>query len=250
MNEPELWQFRFSLYPEKVRWAMDFKGIFYRRHSVLPGPHVPVLLSRFGQKSVPILRHDGHVIKQSAAILDYLEQHWPGPALYPTDYKEREGALLLQHWLDHETGPAVRRAAFQEWLPHTDYTARVFATELPEWQQRLYVTAFPAIRGVMKRDMRITPAECERARALTLKALDYVAEHSQQTGYLIGDHFTLADLCAATILQPTCLPPEYPVMLPQPFPTGWQHWLDRWKDHPGTEYVRRMYRVHRNASTA
>ena len=74
MEHPELWQFRLSMYPEKVRWALDFKGIQHIRHSLLPGLHVAQLLPRFGQKCMPILRHEGRVLKSSAAILDYLEQ--------------------------------------------------------------------------------------------------------------------------------------------------------------------------------
>ena len=86
--------------------------------------------------------------------------------------------------------------------------------------------------------------------ALTKEALDFVARHSAQTGYLVGDRFSVADLTAAAILQPTCLPPEYPVVVPEPRPAGWQRWLDRWHDHAGCDYVRRMYREHRSVSAA
>ncbi|MFT4046122.1 MAG: hypothetical protein QM661_05430 [Solimonas sp.] len=71
-----------------------------------------------------------------------------------------------------------------------------------------------------------------------------------QTGYLVGDRFSIADLTAAVILFPTCLPPEYPVAVPEPRPAGWQRWLGRWRDHAGCDYVRRMYREHRGVSAA
>src|SRR5262245_39085600 len=116
------------MYPEKARWALDYKRVPHIRHSLLPGPYAAMLLPRFGQKAMPILRHNGRVLKNSAAVLDYVEQIWPDPPLYPADPVQRERALEIQKWFDDEIGPAVRRATFYEWLPHTEYTARRFAT--------------------------------------------------------------------------------------------------------------------------
>jgi len=250
VNHPELWQIRFSMYPEKVRWALDYKGVPHIRRSLLPGPHVLTLMPRFGQKAMPILRHDGHVLKNSAAVLDYVERTWPDPPLYPGDQQERVRALEIQKWFDDEIGPALRRAAFFEWLPHTEYAARVFASGCPEWRQKLYVFAFPGIRAVMRMDMQISSDGAEIGRGLTRKALDFVATHSVKTGYLVGNRFSVADLTAATVLQATCLPPEYPVQASKPRPAGWERWLERWKDHSGLDYVRRMYRHYRGQSYA
>jgi glutathione S-transferase len=250
MSYPELWQFRFSMYPEKARWALDYKGVPHRRRSVLPGPHAAQLFPRFGQKAMPILCHEGNVLKSSAAVLDYIEQVFPNPPLYPADVVQRERSLEIQQWFDEEIGPPLRRAAFYEWLGETEYSARRFAYGLPEWQQRCYVRAFPAIRAIMRADMRIGRAGAEKGCALVAQGLDFVARESAATGYLIGDRFSIADLAAATILMGTCLPPEFPVPMPEPRPPGWQHWLDRWKDHPGCAYVLRMYREHRGQSCA
>jgi glutathione S-transferase len=250
MGHPELWHFRFSMYPEKARWALDYKRVPHIRHSLLPGPHAVQLVLRFGQKAMPILRHEDHVLKNSSAVLDYLERTWPNPPLYPAERAQRARALEIQKWFDDEIGPAERRAAFHEFLPHTEYAARRFATGFAEWQQKLYVRAFPAVRAVMALDMQISAAGAEAGNALTKEALDFVAHHSAPTGYLVGDCFSVADLTAATVLFPTCLPPEYPVAVPEPRPAGWQHWLERWQGHAGCDYVRRIYREHRGASAA
>ena len=250
MSHPELWQIRFSMYPEKARWALDYKRVPHLRHSLLPGPHAVQLIARFGQKAMPILRHEDKVLKSSAAVLDYVEQAWPDPPLYPADPAQRENGLEIQKWFDDQIGPALRRAAFHELLPDTEYAARRFATGLSEWQQKLYVSAFPVVRAVMQLDMRISAAGAEAGRALTQEALDFVARKSAQTGYLVGERFSIADLTAATILFPTCMPPEYPVVIPRPLPVGWKRWLERWQNHAGSEYVRRIYREHRGVSAA
>lgn len=246
----ELWQFRLSMFPEKARWALDYKHVPHVRHSLLPGPHAAQLLPRFGQKEVPILRHDGHVLKSSGAVLDYIERIWPEPPLYPADPALRAQALDIQAWFDDRIGPALRQAVFHEWLPETDYAARLFTTGCAGWQQKLYIRAFPGIRAIMMLDMQINAASAEAGRALTQEALDFVAQHTARTGYLVGDRFSVADLTAATVLWSTCLPPEYPVAIPTPMPTAWQRWLARWQDHPGCDYVRRIYREHRGTSAA
>lgn len=250
MSDPELWHMHFSMYPEKARWALDYKRVPHIRHAMLPGPHAVQLMTRFGQKSMPILRHDGRVLKDSASVIDYVETVWPDPPLYPDDPVLRQQALEMQAWFDDRIGPGVRRAAFHAWLPHTGYSARRIATGLSEWQQSLYVRAFPAIRAVMMLDMRITAASAEAGRALTREALDFVAVNAGRTGYLVGDRFSVADLTAAAILMPACLPPEFPVDIPEPLPSGWADWLSHWRDHPGCDYVRRMYREHRGVSSA
>jgi glutathione S-transferase len=250
MNQPELWQMHFSMYPEKARWALDYKRVPHIRRSLLPGPHVAQLMPRFGQKAMPILRHGSNVLKSSAAILDYVEQTWPDPPLYPQDPAHRKQALDIQQRFDETIGPAVRCAGFYEMLPDTEYSARRIATGLSEWQQKLYVLAFPAVRAIMMIDMHITPDSAEAGRVITQDALDFVANKSEQTGYLVGGQFSVADLSAATILFPTCFPPEFPVDIPRPLPAGWEGWIARWQNHPGCEYVRRIYREHRGERAA
>lgn len=250
MSLPELWQFRFSIYPEKARWALDYKAVPHVRRSVLPGPHVLQLMPRFGQKAMPVLCHQGHVLKESASVLEYLERTYPNPPLFPQDPEQRARALEIQKWFDDQVGPAVRRAAFFEWLPHTEYAACRLAHGLPRWQQKLYVAMFPGIRAVMMRDMRINATGAEAGRALAAEALDFVAHRSAKTGYLVGDRFSVADLTAAALLQATCFPPEFPVPVPEPRPEGWKHWAERWESHPGCDYVRRIYRDHRGTSMA
>ena len=248
MSHPELWQFRFSMYPEKARWALDYKGVRHLRHSVLPGPHAVQLLPRFGQKAMPILRHDSQVLKNSSAVVEYVERTFPDPPLYPADPTQRVRALEIQEWFDDEIGPPLRRATFYDCLPDTEYSARRFAWSEPEWKQKLYVRAFPAIRAIMRLDMHITATSAEEGLARGREALDFVARQAAPTGYLVGDRFSIADLTAATILFCTCFPPEFPVPVPEPRSPGWQRWIERWQGHPGVDYVRRIYRDHRGSS--
>ena len=245
----ELWQFRLSMYPEKARWALDYKGIPHVRRSCLPGPHIAVLVPRFRQKALPILTHGKSVIKGSAGISDYLEQAFPEPALYPADPALRARALELQTWFD-DAGAHVRRAYFRDFLPSGAYAADLFSAGYPPLLRTLYRLAFPGTRMVMKLDMMITDRGADEGLRRTQEALDIVIKNRGPAGYLVGDRFSVADLAAAVILQPVALPEEYPVAFSQPRPPGLEKWLARWAAHPGIEWVREMYRRHRGQSAA
>ena len=245
----ELWQFRLSLYPEKARWALDYKGIPHVRRSLLPGPHIPKLLPRFGQKCMPILTHGDIVVKGSAAVIDHLERAFPTPALYPADPALRARALELQTWFD-DAGMQIRRAFFHEVLPAGAYFADLFSTGYPASARTLYRAGFPVTRRVMKMDMRITKRGVEEGLSRMLEALDLVIKNLGPHGYLVGDRFSVADLTAAVVLHPAALPDEYPLAYPHPRPPQLEQWLARWARHPATDWVREMYQRHRGQSAA
>jgi glutathione S-transferase len=137
---PELFQFRYAMFPEKARWALDVKGIEHGRRAVIPGLHPPTMIK---------------LAKQAAISLETVQA-----------------------------------------------------------------------------------------------GLDRIEQLSANTGYLVGDSFTAADLTAATVFNVCCFPDEYPVPIPQPRPENLQHWLQRWAEHPATAWVQRIYAQHRPRSVA
>ncbi|HEY9121195.1 MAG TPA: glutathione S-transferase N-terminal domain-containing protein, partial [Marinobacter sp.] len=73
-----LYQFAISHYCEKVRWALDYKGLSYETISLLPGQHVKTIRKLTGgDSSVPVLDHDGHRVQGSKEIIDYLDETFP-----------------------------------------------------------------------------------------------------------------------------------------------------------------------------
>jgi len=246
----ELLQFRWSHYNEKARWALDWKQVPHVRRSLLPGPHGPIILRLTGKTLVPVLRVDGRVIAGSAAIVDELERRVPTPALYPADPAQREEALALQRRFDDEVGPAVRRGVFGHLLEDTGYVCAMFAGDRPGMTRAAYRALFPLTKLVMARSMGIAgPASIEAACEETRRALDFVAERSAATGYLVGAAFSVADLTAASLLAPAVGPDHPEMSLPEPRPEPLRRWLGRFAEHPGAAWVRRTYERHRPAES-
>ena len=64
-----LYDFRFSHYSEKARWALDFKGIPYTPRHLVPGFHLRTARKLAPRSCLPILEADGAVIQDSTENL-------------------------------------------------------------------------------------------------------------------------------------------------------------------------------------
>ena len=157
-GKPVLWQIKVSHYSEKVRWALDWKGVEHVRRSVVPGLHIPRVLWLTGRRSVPVLVLDGWAITDSTSIIAALEERWPDPPLYPSDPVERRRALALEDYFDEELGPHIRRALFHDLLPDSDAAVGALTVGCGPLFRGVYRSVFPLVRAVMRMDMRIDEA--------------------------------------------------------------------------------------------
>lgn len=244
---PVLWQFKYSHYNEKARWALDFKKIPHVRRSLLPGAHVPRVLWMTGQKAVPVLVLNGKTIADSTRIIEALERWRPDPPLYPRDPQARERALALEEFFDEELGPHIRRAWFFEVMPDADYTVAQIAIGWGAPTRRVYRALYPVIGTIMKMDMKINAAGAQVGRQKVQAALDRIAAELQPSGYLVGDAFSIADLTAAALLFPLLMPPEFPYPLITP-PASAANYRASVAGHPAIQWASDIYRRHRGPS--
>jgi glutathione S-transferase len=248
METPELYQFCFSHFNEKARWALDYKGIPHVRHSLLPGPHARTAKKISGQSAVPILKIGDSVVPGSAQIIGRLEEVYPDPPLYPGDVQQQRRALEIQDWFDRKVGPQIRCALFHALSQDVGYFSKIFSSRQSPVVRTAYRWFFPAVVHLIKRDMKINDISAARGREATQAALDFVERNSRDTGYLVGNSFSVADLAAASLLFIAVFPPELQTNLPEPRGHVIRQWIENWDGHPGTEWVREMFRRHRGTS--
>lgn len=117
----------------RVRLALAAKGLAYEQVAVnllQDAQRAPGHLALNGQGLVPVLEHDGLVLTQSLAIIEYLDEMFPDPPLLPADPAGRAraraaalivaaevhplGNLRVQRWLKGEM--AQDDAAVTRWL--------------------------------------------------------------------------------------------------------------------------------------
>lgn len=158
----------FSIFPRRVQIALREKGIAYEEVVVdLPGGALKspefLRLNPFGQ--VPVLEDGGTVITESIAILEYLEERHPSPALLPTDAGRRAQTRQLMLWSGDYLAPA-----WKAWIaPRFDPT---ISSDHPSVQ---------------------------KARHDLTTHFDVLGARLAATAWLVGD-YSLADLCYAPFI--------------------------------------------------
>lgn len=73
-------------------------------------------------RKVPTLVHDGFALSESSAITEYLDESFPGVALYPTEPQARARARQIQAWLRTDLVPVRQERS----------TEHVFLTANPQ----------------------------------------------------------------------------------------------------------------------
>lgn len=247
----KLYQFAISHYCEKVRWALDYKGINHETVNLLPGQHIKTIRRLTGRESsVPVIDHDGQVVQGSARILDYLDETFPEHPLTPDDPVEREQALAWERRLDEEAGPAIRCYSYHHFLKRPKVVVPMLAAGTPFYNRILLSLAFSRVDEVMRQWMKINEKTAEQSR-LTMEGL--LTELEQIYGsrsFLVGDRFSRADLTAAALFAPMFQPAQYPVPWPKAkrIPKDIQAWLDQWQ--PQLAALEAVYRDHRGGDAS
>jgi glutathione S-transferase len=94
-----VWRIPFSTNVERVALALAHKGLEVEWVDVDPFDRSAVV-EVSGQPLVPVLEEDGRVVADSTAILEYLDERYPDPPLYPQGEARRAEARLLVDWFN------------------------------------------------------------------------------------------------------------------------------------------------------
>lgn len=243
-----LWQMRSSIFCEKARWALDYKGMPYAERNLRVAFHPMALRLRGRGTTVPVLDLDGVPVRGSSNIISAVEVAKPQPPLYPSDAAERRQVDELEAYFD-EIGHEARRLVLWPLLQNRDVAAQtqIFGASSAElWFVR---TFFPLVRRTVARRYGIDDRRTEQARDRILAALAEIeARTAVGGGYLVGGRFTAADLAAAALLAPVVMPVEYPQppFDPAQIPAELTRMSAQFAVHPGCAWVREMYGRHRS----
>jgi len=141
----------------RVRIALNLKGLSYQT--------IPVNLVRDGgeqlgedyriinpQGLVPVLLHEGHVLTQSMAICEYLDEVFPQSPLLPADAVERAQVRSLALQIACEIHP-VNNLRVQKYLRSKGSEA----SDSLEWMSHWMTLGFTAIEKQLDRWIHRTP---------------------------------------------------------------------------------------------
>lgn len=185
----------YSVYVRAVRLALEEKGVAYRLDPVdifgEGGPPASLLERQpFGR--IPAFEHDGFRLYEASAIERYVDEAFPGPALQPSDPRERARVNQLTSILD-------------------SYAYRTLVWDI-------YVERVSAPKQGRAPDETRIQAALPKAQ-LCLRAINELMGGGP---YLAGAALTLADLHAAPMFAYFTLAPEAEALLAeQPAVKAW-----------------------------
>jgi glutathione S-transferase len=194
MSAPVLWHLEISHYNEKVRWALDYKGVAHERRAATPGLQEFRARRLRAGRTLPVLEMNGRAIGDSTRIIEEIERWWPEPPLYPADPEERSRALNVEDYFDEQCGRDLRRVLFSDNLAEPErFLAMVYGADHP--RIGLLKTLGPLLCGVVKRRFRIRPETVEKSREKVRVALDKIEADAGPSGYLAAGVLRVVETC-------------------------------------------------------
>ena len=238
-----LYQFPISHYCEKVRWAMDYKGLDYKLKNLLPGLHLRTTKKMAAKSYVPILIDEGEQVQNSHVILNYLDDKYPDKSLSPKDPELLAKALEWEKYCDVEIGVHVRRFGYHYLLAEPKTVIPFFTQGGPWWGPLFFKLFFSKLEPIMRKVMAIDEAGANKSEVKIQQAIDTLHEEYKQRKFLVGDQFSRADLSAAALLAPLIMPQGYGLDWPETMPAKLQALVD--KNEAKLSRFRQLYREFR-----
>ncbi|MGB8331430.1 MAG: glutathione S-transferase family protein [Polyangiales bacterium] len=235
--------FALSHFCENARWALDYKRVPYIEQSWAPMLHM-VRTWRLKRTYTPVLRVDGKLIQESAAICEYLEQRFPEPVLIPAQQRD---AVLHAADEARSIGPHVRRLAYFSLGQDLKLLERAWALNVGAAEARIHKLVFPLSRRMVFKALQVNSQAADKSEGLVR---DFLAQRDRSSNggrqYLVGDTFTLADLTMASILSPLARPAEHPFYPQISLGTASEDLIESFRGYRLLSWVRDCYARHRS----
>ncbi|WP_119717219.1 maleylacetoacetate isomerase [Cognatilysobacter tabacisoli] len=155
----------------RVRIGLNLKGLRYETtpvHLLRGGgeQHAAPFRDANPQGLVPVLQHGDRRMRQSVAILEYLDETWPSPPLLPVGARERQRVRALAQVIACDVHPLNNLRVLQ----YFEHTWGVPQAEREVWVRHWVADGFAAIEAML-------------------------ADHPSTGRFCEGDMPTIADCC-------------------------------------------------------
>jgi glutathione S-transferase len=207
MSDPVVYGFTRSTFVNIVRLVLTQKEVPYTFHDLESEMGKASHLALHPFNRVPILRHGDFTVYETSAIVSYLEETFPKPALQPNDVRDR---ARMNQWIS-----SVNSYYYPYMIYHVSHERNVFPELGIPSDEKVVAHALPKI------EVGLAVAEGELA-------------HGKE--YLLGSRLSLADFYLLPSTYSFSFAPEAKAMYPK-YP-AFCRWRDRMEDLPAVKKLR------------
>lgn len=134
----------------RVRIGLNLKGLPYETvpvHLVRDGgdQNRPEFLETNPQRQVPVLQHGNRLYRQSLAILEYLDETWPEPALLPSLSRDRARVRAMAQVIACDIHPLNNLRVLQ----YLENEWNAPQPERDEWVRHWITAGFTALESTL-----------------------------------------------------------------------------------------------------
>lgn len=152
MDQLKLYSYFRSSASYRVRIALNFKELKYEYipvHLVKDGgeQNQPDFIKINPMAHVPALEHNGFLISESVAIIDYLDQVFPKTPLFPKSPKERSQVLRVVEVLNSGIQPLQNLKV----LSYLEKNLKVSAEQKDEWCRNWISKGMAALETILSK---------------------------------------------------------------------------------------------------
>lgn len=158
-----------SPFVRKALFTLEHKGVDYELNPIMPQSDDAAFRAISPLGKIPVLEHDGFTVPDTSIICRYLDRQFPDKSIYPDDPQLEAGVCWLEEFAD---------------------------TKLMEALAGLFVQRFlhPKLLGRPTDEARVK----ELLDTHIPSALDYLETQIPESGPLIGDSISIADIAVVT----------------------------------------------------
>jgi glutathione S-transferase len=207
MSDPIVFGFPRSTFVNIVRLVLTHKGVAYTFHDLESDMGKPSHLALHPFNRVPILRHGDFTVYETSAIVGYLEETFPNPALQPNSARER---ARMNQWIS-----AVNSYYYPYMIYHVSHERNVFPELGIPSDENVVAHALPKVE-------------------VGLKVAERELAHGKD--YLLGSELSLADLYLLPCAYSFSFAPEAKAVYPR-YP-AFCSWRERMEALPTVKSLR------------
>ncbi len=158
-----------SPFARKAMLALEHFGFEYENIPTFPGDESPEFRAISPLGKIPVLEHDGFTTPDTSVICRYLDRIADGKSLYPNDPQEEARACWLEEFADSKL---------------IDNCAGIFRERLLKPKMFDQPTDEAHVADIIENTLP--------------ELLGYLEQQVPESGYLVGDNLSIADLSIVT----------------------------------------------------